>query len=381
MSDEENKEKDHFLVQAEKQFDKAKERVQEQEELEKDLRTNPRYKDFFSQYRPDSVESFIKEYARSRSHWVEHGEWMLKQAQDYKNLYTEMAEDALWEIQQKKLFNLQCEWRAEKIKIPEVNICYDFSYWEAHIKECPFLPLVTEDEVELYIQYLHSNNVNFGPRWDCLSWQDYEEFKELCQAEHEHELPEWYQFYDSRKGTGLLLTFPDVRGEKEEFYFDLCRKKHSAPYLQKEKENPQLPYLGGMYSEEAQNFISQFETKHIMRCYEMYYHKREGKITIHDDMDLDNAIETLLNANETIALPPSSDWRQAIIDASMHYDARQIAEHIPQAYEEYKMKIEMNLPLTVSDENNTGSLDTKQQFEKMLIEGRTLNGEPPDLNF
>lgn len=381
MNNEENKEKDYFLKQAEEQFDKAKELLQEQEKLEKDLRENPRYKDFFSQYRPDSVESFIKEYASSRAHWVTHGEWMLKQARDYKTIYIGLAENALWEIQQKKLFNLQCQWRAEKIKIPQVSICYDFTYWERHIKECPFLPQITEDEIELYIQYLQSNNVDLGSHWDYPSWQDYEEFKNMHEDEDEHELPEWYQFYDSRKGTGMLLTFPDIRGEKEEFYFDLCRKKNYKAWQQTQNQTPQLPWMGGIYSDEAQNFIQQFETKHILSCYEMYHHKREEKITIHDDMELDDAIETLLNANETIALPPSSDWRQAILDASKQYDARQIAEHMHEVYEDYKMKIEMNLPLTVSEENNNHSLDTKHQVEKMLIEGRTLNGEPPDLNF
>ena len=110
----------------------------------KDLETNPRYKEFFSRFRADSIPAFIDKIASDKAACEINGN-------AHKSLETgrildpkERAEKGLWEIQQKKLFIKQCLWRAEKIELPDIKISYDFQYWEQNIKNCPFLEPVTE---------------------------------------------------------------------------------------------------------------------------------------------------------------------------------------------------------------------------------------------
>src|SRR6188508_624011 len=68
---------------------------------------------------PTSRESFISEYAREKVQWIEYGpryiEWLLRDDLHWVN----DATNRLKEILQKKLFDLQCRWRAEKIEVPE----------------------------------------------------------------------------------------------------------------------------------------------------------------------------------------------------------------------------------------------------------------------
>src|SRR5665213_924310 len=91
-------------------------------ETYEDLKNNSKYKEYFEQYRPDSIEEFIKSYSQQKGNcWLRHGEMYLKLENDAHNWFRVEADKCLWEIQQKKLFNLQCLWRAEKIQLEGVE--------------------------------------------------------------------------------------------------------------------------------------------------------------------------------------------------------------------------------------------------------------------
>ena len=114
-------------------------------EVEEDLTNNPRYKEFFEKYSTSSVKSFIDSYKSGKANWTMWGETFSAMEQEKILKYTTIANNKLWEIQQKKLFNLQCQWRAEAITIPEITISYEFTYWEKFIEQCPFLPPISEN--------------------------------------------------------------------------------------------------------------------------------------------------------------------------------------------------------------------------------------------
>ena len=80
--------------------------------------------------------------------------------------------ERLKEILQKKLFDMQCLWRAEKIIIPEINVSSDFRYWEANIFNCPFIEPVTENEIEIILKHLTKeepyrldHDIRLAPEW------------------------------------------------------------------------------------------------------------------------------------------------------------------------------------------------------------------------
>ncbi|HEX2983457.1 MAG TPA: hypothetical protein VHO28_07930, partial [Ignavibacteriales bacterium] len=99
-----------------------------------DLKTNSIYKDFFGKYNKTSVESFINNYAFQKANLLKYGESYLLNEEKLFLTQKNKAELRLWEIQQKKLFNLQCQWRAGMISLPEIETSYDFKYWEKNIE-------------------------------------------------------------------------------------------------------------------------------------------------------------------------------------------------------------------------------------------------------
>src|SRR5687767_8395140 len=104
-----------------------------------ELMTNEIMLKFLEDAYPTSRESFISDYAHKTVQWLEWGpknaQWLEREDLSWVN----DATGRLKEIQQKKLFDMQCLWRAEKISIPAIEVSTDFDYWEEDIFNCPFL--------------------------------------------------------------------------------------------------------------------------------------------------------------------------------------------------------------------------------------------------
>ncbi|WP_210514572.1 hypothetical protein [Hymenobacter terricola] len=216
-------------------------------DTEHELRTNPEYQPYFAGYTPASVAAFIAAYAQRKARYVLHGpsyeQWSERHAAE---LHTE-AYQRLWDIQQKKLFDLQCRWRAREIDLPGVNIYQQFGEWESHPERCDFLPPVTPDEVELYRAYLLSpeclDAADHYSDWRPDNWQNYadahlteepafdpDDFYRDDEASinnyHPGYLP-WYRYYDRHHGTDML-ALPDLRGERQKHYATLYLKDGHA---------------------------------------------------------------------------------------------------------------------------------------------------------
>ena len=72
------------------------------------------------------------------------------------------AAEQLWEMQQRKLFELQCRWRAEKVTLPvdQVELSQDLRTWGS-IERCPLVSCITAAEVNGYLAY-RSSMIPFG---------------------------------------------------------------------------------------------------------------------------------------------------------------------------------------------------------------------------
>lgn len=355
------------------------------QETEQDLRTNPKYKAFFSKYRKDSVESFISSYALEKAHALTHGEFYVKKEEDIALKYKNLASECLWEIQYKKLFDLQCRWRAEQEEIKEVESTLDFDYWFAAIKKCPFLPPITEDEVDLYISYLISDDVY--DHWLYQNWNNYDEIRESYNnydPDNCDPIPPWYEFYDTRMGTGAMLILPDTRGEKEQFYEDIWREKVFEKKLEetaaKQAQQDNRPYLS-RWGEDQETFIRKFEDPYVYRCclaLQQQLEKNDNKLQV------DVALITLDEADEIVPIEGDPDWREAIIRAAKKYNCRQIVNALPAAYTEYNMRLSAGIAFEESEkelEEQKEALSWVNDFKSQILTGRKLNGEPEDFNF
>ncbi len=370
-----------------KKVDEAAKEAVERMEIEYELRNNPVYQKFFSRFNPSDVEEFIKDYSSRKVCWVNWGRDFYQQKEDQQLKYLLLSENCLWQIQQKKLFNLQCQWRAEKIKLQGISVTADFRYWEYHIKRSSFLPPITQWEFELYMDYLQSDESEIDP-WEndaLFEWQDYNRFvKEAKTTGNPDEviLPLWYSYYDNRMGTGSLMALPDVRGEKEDGYIKLYNE-----YLG--KTNPEKltgvinpwkreDYLSAWEPKQVEEFIRTFEDKEVLKYYHFYHEKSNKQMDAADEW-AQEAFEELREVDEPIPIRAGTDWREALIEAWEEYRNKEIVKLLPLVYDEYLQK--QNLGISYFKEENPALAEQVKEWKSAVIKGRELAGEAPDLNF
>jgi hypothetical protein len=348
-------------------------------EFKKDLRTNEKYKNFFGKYNPLSVESFIENYAIKKSRYITYGK-MLSGFYENAQLRRQFeAEERLWEIQRKKLFDLECQWRAEAASIEGIELTTDFEYWERNTENCPFLTPISEEEFEMYNEYLLSEDFfDFKMESKFLSYKEIKEnYKEFGI------LPPWFEYYDLRKGTGSFLILPDTRGEKEEYYLNIWQNFNSSkPNSKKEKshvnEQDTRPLLKIFDLSVIEEFIRKYEDNKILEYFKLY----ESELHNSND-DIDQAVRILREAEETIPIESNYDWKSAIIQTARKFEQKKLSEALTVAYNKHKYRLKVGIsqePL----ENETNLKWIKEwsdEIKKKIIKARIINNEPADLNF
>lgn len=358
-----------------------------EKEIEKDLRTNPRYKDFYEKYNPGSVENFIESYKKRKARWLKYGEKRIVDEQNRALRYKTFAKNSLWQIQQVKLFDAQCLWRAEQLIIPAISISDEFLYWGKKIENCTFLPPISEDELSLFKDYVLTDSADIqtgGWYFGVDNWQDYDEIKRTFENMEDNDItaPEWYLYYYNHIGGAPCAYLPDIRGEKEEFYFDLHRKNSSRN--KSEQSSTKLEDLRPSFTFYLDNnlyeFVDRFEDERVKE-----YAKMIDDPDDDDDSDvLYDAIDILEYADNRIELIPGNlSWKDAIIVTARRYAKQKIHQELDGAYKSYLQR--MNLGIAFECERDEDDLKFYKNFvnlrKKDILEGRKLNNEPEDFNF
>ncbi|MEI8203301.1 MAG: hypothetical protein WCH34_09835, partial [Bacteroidota bacterium] len=381
------KEKRKIETPYEKELKKAQWRELMNAQIKDEMKNNPKVLKFYDKYESSSVDSFIEDYANKKVRIIEWGPKYIEWEEKEQLQWLEQAFEGIKEIQQKKLFDIQCLWRANKIQLKDILILWDFKDWERDILNCPFIPAVTQDEVDLYIQYLQSFNYERNAYWRWEQWQDYDEIKEAYHTDNANRnFPEWYDFYNSRKGTGVYLTFPDLKGDKEKHYYEILRKDYSENHPEEIKKQKELekqidrrPFLNYQYGDEIQWFVDTFEDEKTQE-----YSELGRGIRSLDDYDFEWADEKALLEDILEPLPVEAwhDWKEALHRTADNYRRAKIAEAMPLAFDKYNMYINSGIPF--ESDNHRSDEFNKTIREKMIdniIRARVLNGEPPDLNY
>lgn len=352
-----------------------------------DLNENPKYKQFFEKYNTSSIENFKKFYAEDKASIVVNSKYYIESDENYINVFSGFAWNKLWEIQQRKLFDMQCLWRAEKIKINDINVTYDFDYWSKRIEDCNFLPPIKEEELDRYIQYLEETSYDdiFFYNDYLFSWQDYEDFKKLYindKDEYADELPPWYIYYEAATGLSSLYMLPDLKGEKEKRYIKIAADKHNEEEKENKKNTPQplcdeRPSFEYYDKEELEKFIRTFEQYKILYAYQC----RDKWNDVHDDKELKDAIETLKTADRPVYLDGNTEWRESIINASNNYIKRRIIEELPNVYKNYLFRIKNGLAFEKKNRWKERIDHVGNYYKEKILEGRSILGEPRNFDY
>jgi hypothetical protein len=382
----ENENKENLPEHLKQEVDDAQREAVARMEIEYELRNNPRYKEFFTTYHPDDIEEFIKAYARRKVTWINWGKFYYDHNEDHQLRFYNQAQSCLWQIQQKKLFNLQCQWRAEKIKLPGVVSTVDFRYWEYNIKQCNFVPSITQWEFDLYVEFFQSSEAEVDPAETDyeFEWQDYVRFTEEYNNERENSewvLPLWYQFYDNRMGTDKLMGSQDLRGEKEnkylKIYYDHINKTMPEERSDAAESKREGDYLSVYNPNIIEKFVRSYEDREILK-YFLSYEKSHKPMDFADEL-AEMAFKELKDIIELVPVKENSDWREALIDAWEEYRKKQILKLLPLVYEDYLQKQELGISYEL--EESTEVNEELEEWKTAIKKGRELSGEAADFNF
>ena len=381
-----------------------------------ELRTHPALAEALAPYHAQSVPSVVRMYATAKAAAFIKGPMLVKQDGERFMEVREAAAHDLWEIQQKKLFDLQCRWRAEEITLPGVRHTEEFRQWEKYIDHCPWLPPVTADEVVLYEAYLRSDRYVPNQNW---AWQHYNQFRRTAEegdqapdatagyadddeAGYEaatnrayHHLPAWYQYHNEATGQNLLLTLPDVRGEKEAYYIGLTeadKEEKLAAQRARGDLAASLPWHPlFLHRDDLTPYFRQFEDAadlpRLLRWYEASRQderRRQGYL-----FEARHWMEQALTSQAAPwPIAAHADWRQAVIAAGMRAWGHQLAEVLTAVWQEEEQNRALGLPLTgpkkYGDRPPFAELNWAEEetyHPKFILRGRELAGEPRDFSF
>jgi hypothetical protein len=389
------------------EYDSARLKEKIYKETIKSISKDASSKAYLKQYQ--NTESTIQFYAWQKASWVvdkERSEWTLDNRSNRDLLD---AQTCLGNIQQKKLFDKQCLWRAEMFTHPAIETTQDFGYWEHNILNCPFIDPITQDDIALYIEflkeYLGEDLMFLG------SWQDYNSYnssyatvgkvmnkpKPNDEDDEEEEdddededdinslLPPWYQFVNEQKGDSHYLMLKDVRQEKEWKYSRIGHAEESRIYAEKLKKSPidTRPFLSVSREEEMINFINIIEDnpEEIIKAYKVHrelYNKPEQ-----DDMyEVEEAWDNLEDCYEPFPIAEGiTDWKEALIATAKQWTNTKIIRNLPIFYEDYLFRNANGIKNVINEENERCYRKMADNYKESILLGRELSGEPRDLNF
>jgi hypothetical protein len=365
-------------------------KAQNTAEVEQDLLTNSRYDAFFAQHHPKLRESFARSYAQHRQLWTDYGDMYERMLQGRLTEFETEATERLLDIQRKKLFDLQCRWRAEQVTLPGVVVSWDFNALNRNVQNCTLIPPITEDELALYLAFLAQADYEADLHRRHFAWQDYDLIRQSVTEDDpdstwfDGEVPEWYHFHNQHTGHEALLRLPNLRGEKEERYLAVWRADGQATRETAQESAPPAPAPDPrpthLYGEEERawenEFVRQFEPTQLRRQRDAYV--EANPIAKYEDEELERVLEALNALNEPVPMEAHADWRQAILQGYYSFRLRKLQTMLPVVYQAYCQRQEWGISYPNEEYNDYGLANALREG---LLKGRELLGEPRNFDF
>ncbi len=401
--DEESNKK--FNKAADKYADELEERRRLKAIYLEEMNKKPEIQEYLQQFRADTVVSFKEYFAELKAQYDLGAEVTFKDKEYVELYFINEAKELIWCIQQKKLFDAQCRWRAGNIEIPEVLITEDFEYWSDNIKNCTFIDPISEEDVRLLQQYLSSANFE-EELIGVFDWQNYDDWKEEHLGDPDSiSSPEWYHFYNMYRGTESLLIQPDIKSEYEEECIDagmnsleheermnlIVESITADPVdetMEVDEDDPlpvrtdrsklvydNRPYLFcGM--DEISEFVALFEDQEMKELHEAKRTlHRTTELTGWDIMPFNDAVYDLRYAGDNYPMKPYYSWRLGTIKLGQEFKNQKMCEALPLVYEEYKMRIDMGIAphMTNKEIDDLKQMNKRIQLDRdFYIKGRKI---------
>lgn len=335
-----------------------------------ELNADEAFTQYLSGFRANSIEAFKKSFAEFKAEFELKKDQVFFRKRLFDEHFFEIAKDAIYAIQQKKLFDAQCKWRAGLLEIPEITISYEFAYWGENIKRCPFITPINESEIKILADFLLSNN-NTESLFTNQRWQDYDAYKQdaLLNEGDSTILPSWYQFYDEQLGNENLLLLPDIKTKQEQQYIELGKKENrpdlSLDEIIKEEQlqhmysfDPTFESLPHVYrprltqpddkrpflnsnAEGYGKFMDQFESEHLKQVHQLRKSLNEDfkNIQPEDAKAFQEALSTLNYLGKEFPMLPNDSWLKGTIELAQRGKAQKTAAELEKAFIDYQQSL------------------------------------------
>ncbi|MBD2714663.1 hypothetical protein KBK19_06420 [Microvirga sp. STR05] len=364
---------------------------------EEQVLADPRLRPLLEAYQPLHHDLFLKTYARELRDLHQNGPTYESNLEYLLHQHDKAAYQYMWMIQHQKLFDLECQWRAEQVEVPGAQLTANFEDWHEYIEECPVLPPISPDELDLFDAFLaqltDSGDLETGnpsrTYWLHRRYPDLYHNSDDDEDEEEMFTP-WTEFWDVYRGTGYLRQLPDVRGTKEERYLDAVhdenhRQRPAAPAVEAVPDpRPHVPTWGDDYDDLVRELLRRFEVPALLRQFETK-RQLEAYDASDDRTDLPLALERLQNAGPVLVpIEAHADWRQAVIAASHRHYLSQLRAALPRVYEDYCQREALGIRQAPPRETRWRQRERDTHFQRvaeLIRKGRRLLHEPDDLNF
>lgn len=348
----------------------------------KELEDNPEVVAYFENFRGNAMKEYLDHYINQKHLYYTYGDMYKNMSERKRNQWIDEAHEQLGAILQKQLFDKQCLWRAEQITLEGVEIAFDFDVWEQDVFNCPFLDPISSSDIALYQSFLNSEGLSRHDLDGFYDWQNYDEFKKSYTTSEDNDytnLPEWFEFHNSKTGNSTLLLMVDAKGAKEEFYIDLYFKsegKKEAPILpQQLVEVETRPFIETYCSDQMALFVDKFESKALKDKYKYYFEMTNP----HRVTDVSELLDSIIEAGEPIPVSAHHDILEAIEMAYDRYCLKNIAAHLPLAYDLYLLNKQMGI--NTSKKVEPFYYDLRDKYKERILAGRELNGEERNFDF
>lgn len=358
-----------------------------EEEQKQQWRSDIQQQDFFKKlsktYAAASVESWLQHYVDGKYRWLKRLERNEERYEYMQSRWLDSAHDHLEAIQQKKLFDLQCRWRAEQVQLPGIEICYDFELWESNVFNCTFLDPITTEEVDFYTQYLLHPDAQPGyheAKANLFHWQDYNGLQDA--RGRNYAIPEWYEYHNQFTGAGSLLSLPDIRGMKERKYQLLAIQSRidasNAAAVAEDSTGDTKPWMFISAEDEALEQVLDYDGLLVRRARKLYNWQLSRVENEEPAMDM---LRDLMEAEEPVPVEAHDNCYTALKKAHRRYQCRMIAAALPQAYEQYIINIQMGIGFSICDLTMSKLQSSRDMWLTELLTGRRVAGEPENLDF
>lgn len=326
----------------------------------------------------DHIKKFLTAYSKHKARVIEEGDGFTRHIHQMGEEHKKMAWNAYGAILNRKLFILQCRWRAEQVVLKDIAVSYDFWYWGRDPYICPFIDEVTAEELELMKGFLLQPAFSRRDLERVDNWQAYDEYVASPEESTNswNEYPKWFDYCDAHGSDPDWRSLPDIRGQKERAYLYGDRDARTTPEAAdtSEKETKKDLHYNDkeLMAAELADLLGDMTTAQYIRD---KYDARRGQL--YPDVDI-ALMHFEAYHTEKFPVQANDNWGVGLNLATDQFFARRAAEVLEETHEEYIYRKANDL-LKKDERNFFGRITA--QYREIILEARKEKGEPADFNF